>query len=73
MYIYLEFIRYPYSSMKQISAFLLRLIITATSGYSQVINWQSAAGGGHQLVFGDMVLTPDSGFVVTSRFQPCSE
>lgn len=34
--------------MKQISAFLLWVIVTATSGYSQVINWQAAAGGGHQ-------------------------
>ncbi len=64
MYIYLEFIRYQYSSMKQISAFLLWLIITATSGYSQVINWQAAAGGVSQSWPRDMVVTPDSGFII---------
>ncbi len=51
--------------MKQISAFLLWVIVTATSGYSQVINWQAAAGGGHQCFFEDMTLTADSGFAVT--------
>ncbi len=53
--------------MKQISAFFLWLIVTTTSGYSQVINWQAAAGGAGQSWPQDMVVTPDSGFIIAVR------
>jgi hypothetical protein len=57
--------------MKRILLFIFLTLVASTSVFAQVINWQTAAGGSHQLFFYDMVLTPDSGFVVASElFSP---